>query len=283
MYGAILGDIIGSRFEFDNIKSKNFNLLTEKNRYTDDSVLSLAIADYFLKYGSLIDQDKLANILKNYAKVHYFAGYGRSFLNWINSSTNLPYNSFGNGAAMRISPVAYVSNSLEECIRLSDFVTSITHNHSEGIKGARAISTSIYMLLNGADKSTIKDYISKNYYDLNFDYDDLVQNYKFEISCQKSVPQAIYCFLISNDFIDAIKTAISIGGDSDTIADMTGALSEAYYLNNKTPSNSDLNIEEIKNLVKKSVSLLNENMRNTLKQFELKYNNHLLDAIKNVL
>lgn len=283
MYGAILGDIIGSRFEFDNIKSKNFNLLTEKNRYTDDSVLSLAIADYFLKYGSLIDQDKLANILKNFAKAHYFAGYGRSFLNWINSSNNFPYNSFGNGAAMRISPVAYVSNSLEECIRLSDFVTSITHNHSEGIKGARAISTSIYMLLNGTDKSTIKDYISKNYYDLNFDYDDLVQNYKFEISCQKSVPQAIYCFLISNDFIDAIKTAISIGGDSDTIADMTGALSEAYYLNNKTPINSDLNIEEIKNLVKKSVSLLDENMRNTLKQFELKYNNHLLDAIKNVL
>ena len=132
---------------------------------------------------------------------------------------------------MRVSPVAYVSNSLEETIKLSDFVTSITHNHEEGLKGARCIATSIYLLLHGATKSEVKEYVEKNYYQLNFAYQDLVQNYKFEISCQKSVPQAIYIFLISKNYIDALRNAISIGGDSDTISDMVLALSEAYYLN----------------------------------------------------
>ncbi len=132
---------------------------------------------------------------------------------------------------MRVSPVAYVSNSLEETIKLSDFVTSITHNHEEGLKGARCIATSIYLLLHGATKNEVKEYVEKNYYQLNFAYQDLVKNYKFEISCQKSVPQAIYIFLTSKNYVDALRNAISIGGDSDTIADMVLALSEAYYLN----------------------------------------------------
>ena len=231
MFGALVGDIIGSHFEFNNTKSKDFPFFNDDTRFTDDSVLTLAISKYFLKFPKEINKNELIKIIKETAQRYINAGYGPSFLRWINSNSSLPYNSYGNGAAMRVSPVAYVSNSLEETIKLSDFVTSITHNHEEGLKGARCIATSIYLLLHGATKSEIKEYVEKNYYQLNFDYQDLVQNYKFEISCQKSVPQAIYIFLISKNYIDALRNAISIGGDSDTISDMVLALSEAYYLN----------------------------------------------------
>ena len=231
MFGALVGDIIGSHFEFNNTKSKDFPFFNDDTRFTDDSVLTLAISKYFLKFPKEINKNELIKIIKETAQKYINAGYGPSFLRWINSNSSLPYNSYGNGAAMRVSPVAYVSNSLEETIKLSDFVTSITHNHEEGLKGARCIATSIYLLLHGATKSEVKEYVEKNYYQLNFDYQDLVQNYKFEISCQKSVPQAIYIFLISKNYIDALRNAISIGGDSDTISDMVLALSEAYYLN----------------------------------------------------
>ena len=231
MFGALVGDIIGSHFEFNNTKSKDFTFFNDDTRFTDDSVLTLAISKYFLIFPKEINKNELIKIIKETAQKYINAGYGPSFLRWINSSSSLPYNSYGNGAAMRVSPVAYVSNSLEETIKLSDFVTSITHNHEEGLKGARCIATSIYLLLHGATKSEVKEYVEKNYYQLNFDYEDLVQNYKFEISCQKSVPQAIYIFLISKNYVDALRNAISIGGDSDTISDMVLALSEAYYLN----------------------------------------------------
>lgn len=231
MFGALVGDIIGSHFEFNNTKSKDFTFFNDDTRFTDDSVLTLAISKYFLKFSGETDKDELIKIIKETAQKYINAGYGPSFLRWINSNSSLPYNSYGNGAAMRVSPVAYVSKSFEETIRLSDFVTSITHNHEEGLKGARCIATSIYLLLHGAAKSEVKEYVEKNYYKLNFDYQDLVQNYKFEISCQKSVPQAIYIFLISINYTDALRNAISIGGDSDTISDMVLALSEAYYLN----------------------------------------------------
>lgn len=231
MFSALVGDIIGSHFEFNNTKSKDFTFFNEDTRFTDDSVLTLAISKYFLKFPKEINKNELIKIIRETAQKYINAGYGPSFLRWINSNSSLPYNSYGNGAAMRVSPVAYVSNSLEETIKLSDFVTSITHNHEEGLKGARCIATSIYLLLHGATKSEVKEYVEKNYYQLNFNYEDLVKNYKFEISCQKSVPQAIYIFLISINYTDALRNAISIGGDSDTISDMVLALSEAYYLN----------------------------------------------------
>ena len=231
MFGALVGDIIGSHFEFNNTKSKDFTFFNDDTRFTDDSVLTLAISNYFLKFPKEINKNELIKLVKESAQKYINAGYGPSFLRWINSNSSLPYNSYGNGAAMRVSPVAYVSNSLEETIKLSDFVTSITHDHEEGLKGARCIATSIYLLLHGATKSEVKEYVEKNYYQLNFDYQDLVKNYKFEISCQKSVPQAIYIFLISKNYLDALRNAISIGGDSDTISDMVLALSEAYYLN----------------------------------------------------
>lgn len=278
MFGALVGDIIGSHFEFNNTKSKDFPLFNEDTRFTDDSVLTLAISKYFLKFPKEINKNELIKIVKETALKYINAGYGPSFLRWINSDSLLPYNSYGNGAAMRVSPVAYVSNSLEETIKLSDFVTSITHNHEEGLKGARCIATSIYLLLHGATKSEVKEYVEKNYYQLNFDYQDLVQNYKFEISCQKSVPQAIYIFLISINYTDALRNAISIGGDSDTISDMVLALSEAYYLNknNKegykiTNSLPETKKNEILYINSNSLNYLTKDLLKISKVFNKKY------------
>lgn len=156
MFGALVGDIIGSHFEFNNTKSKDFTFFNDDTRFTDDSVLTLAISKYFLTFLKETNKDELIKLVKETAQKYINAGYGPSFLKWINNSSSLPYNSYGNGAAMRVSPVAYVSNSLEETIMLSDFVTSITHNHEEGLKGARCIATSIYLLLHGATKSEVK-------------------------------------------------------------------------------------------------------------------------------
>ena len=278
MFGALVGDIIGSHFEFNNTKSKDFPLFNEDTRFTDDSVLTLAISKYFLTFLKETNKDELIKLVKETAQKYINAGYGPSFLRWINSNSSLPYNSYGNGAAMRVSPVAYVSNSLEETIKLSDFVTSITHNHEEGLKGARCIATSIYLLLHGATKSEVKEYVEKNYYQLNFDYQDLVQNYKFEISCQKSVPQAIYIFLISKNYVDALRNVISIGGDSDTISDMVLALSEAYYLNKNnregykvTNSLSKIEKDEILYINSNSLNYLTEDLVEICKVFNKKY------------
>lgn len=278
MVGALVGDIIGSHFEFNNTKSKDFAFFNDDTRFTDDSVLTLAISKYFLKFPEQTNKGELVKIIKETAQKYISAGYGPSFLRWINSDSSLPYNSYGNGAAMRVSPVAYISNSLEETIKLSDFVTSITHNHEEGLKGARCIATSIYLLLHGATKSEIKEYVEKNFYQLDFDYQDLVQNYKFEISCQKSVPQAIYIFLISKNYVDALRNAISIGGDSDTISDMVLALSEAYYLNKNniegykiTNSLSKTEKNEILYINSNSLNYLTEDLLKICKVFNKKY------------
>ena len=278
MFGALVGDIVGSFYEFNNAKSKEFSFFNSSTRFTDDSVLTLAISRYFLKFSTQENKGELINIVKDTTRKYINAGYGPSFLRWINNDSSLPYNSYGNGAGMRVSPVAYVASSLEEAIKLSDFVTSITHNHPEGIKGARSIATSIFLLLHGASKKEIKEYVEKNYYSLDFDYEDLVKNYKFEISCQKSIPQAIYLFLISKDYVDALKNAISIGGDSDTISDMVLALSEAYYLNKNNKEGyaiisnlSQEKREEITKLNSRALSYLTSNLLEICKVFNKKY------------
>ena len=279
MFGALVGDIVGSFYEFNNAKSKEFSFFNSSTRFTDDSVLTLAISRYFLKFSTQENKGELINMVKDTTRKYINAGYGPSFLKWINNDSSLPYNSYGNGAGMRVSPVAYVASSLEEVIKLSDFVTSITHNHPEGIKGARSIATSIYLLLHGASKKEIKEYVEKNYYSLDFDYEDLVKNYKFEISCQKSIPQAIYLFLISKDYVDALKNAISIGGDSDTISDMVLALSEAYYLNKNNKEGyaiisnlSQEKREEITKLNSRALSYLTSDLLEICKDFNKKYN-----------
>lgn len=234
MLGAIVGDIVGSRFEFvfPDFKKKEFTLFRRSCKVTDDSIMTLAIADAILK----CDLQKDFSTLSNYAIAfmqglgrHYpNAGYGGIFARWIMLDNPMPYGSYGNGAAMRVSPCAYASESLDTVLEYSDAVTSVTHNHPESIKAARAVTGAIWYALHGCSKDEILGFIS-NYATLDFTLDEIRPNYKFDVTCQGSVPQALEAFIESRSFEDAIRNAISIGGDSDTIAAITGSIAEAYY------------------------------------------------------
>ena len=258
MLGAIVGDIVGSRFEWNNIKTKNFELLNSINCcFTDDTVMTLAVAK------SLLDCEKdyryLSEIaIKNMVEIgRYYpnCGYGEKFYNWIMKDNHKPYNSFGNGAAMRISACGIVGESLEEVKELSKKITEVSHNHPEGIKGAEAVACAVYLANNGKSILEIRDFIQSNYYNLNFKLDEIRDNYKFDVSCQGTVPQALVAFFESESFEDAIRNAISIGGDSDTIAAITGAVAEAYY-------GVPLKIR------KHAITFLDERLLNILIQFE---------------
>lgn len=235
MFGAIIGDIVGSRFEWNNHKSKDFDFLTDECFVTDDSIITLAVAKALLDCNG--DYSNLGQVatktMQEVGRPYQNAGYGGRFYNWLYSDNPQPYNSYGNGAAMRISPVGFIADSMEQAIDLSQKVTEITHNHPGGIKGAEAITVAIFMARQGKNKEEIGQYINDNYYDLNFKLDDIRQTYSFNDTCQGTVPQAIKAFLESTDFEDAIRNAISIGGDSDTLACITGGIADAYY---KVPS-----------------------------------------------
>ena len=245
MIGALLGDTVGSRYEFCNIKSKDFDLFHPICTFTDDSVCSIAVAKALLKhYPIKYDEKSLEEIKKDivtnlveYVEKYPDSGYGGHFYDWaIFDDKHLPYNSWGNGSAMRVSSVGWLANSKQEVLKLAKVTAEVTHNHPEGIKGAEAIAICIFMARNGETKEEIKEYIYDNFYPIldYLDYDELVKTYKFDVSCGGSVPEAIYAFLISNSFEDTIKTAVSIGGDTDTIACMAGAIAEAYYQDKKT-------------------------------------------------
>ena len=233
MLGAIIGDIAGSRFEWHNIKSKEFEFLTNLKgcKPTDDSVLTLAIAQAILNYNG--DYDNLSHqaviSMQEFGHLYPRAGYGGRFKKWINQNNPLPYNSWGNGAAMRVSPCGFAGKSLDEVKALSKAVTEVTHNHPDGLKGAEATAVAIFLARNGKSIVEIRDYIEANYYKIDFKLDDIRQSYEFDVSCQGSVPQALEAFFESTGFEDAIRNAISIGGDSDTIAAITGGIAEAYY------------------------------------------------------
>lgn len=230
MLGAIVGDISGSRFEWENLKSKEFDLLTYRCHPTDDSNMTLAVAQAILQ--SKKDWSDLPEQAVEAMRVlgrKYPRGYGGRFKQWLLSEDPQPYGSWGNGSAMRVSPCAWAAGSLEEALSLSDAVTSVTHNHPEGIKGARAIISAIWLARHGASMLEIRDHIHEHYYPLDFTLDQIREAYSFDVSCQGSVPQAIEAFLESTDFEDTIRNAISIGGDSDTIAAMAGSIAEAYY------------------------------------------------------
>ena len=230
MIGAIIGDVVGSAYEFHNVRYKGFELFTDKTTFTDDTVCTIALMDYFL-HAEKYDEDNAVKYLHKWTNKYQGAGYGGRFAAWVNSSNPKPYGSYGNGSAMRISPVAWVAKDLEQLKKLSDTVTKITHNHPEGMKGALAIATCIYMARNGSLKEEIKQYALSQYPQIgDFEYEQLRKHYYFNETCQESVPQAIYCFLISNDFEDCLRTTISIGGDCDTTAAMSCAIAEAYYM-----------------------------------------------------
>lgn len=231
MIGAIIGDIVGSRFEWDNHRSKDFEFLTYKCFFTDDSVMSLAICEALMicKHDFSDLSDQAIKSMQVIGRPYPSSGYGGMFYKWIYSDSPEPYYSFGNGAAMRVSACGYVAASIEEAKLLSHKVTAVTHNHPEGIKGAEAIAVAVFLARSGKNILEIRDYIDKHYYPMNFTLDGIRETYQFNETCQETVPQALVAFFESFNFEDAIRNAVSIGGDSDTLAAITGGVAEAYY------------------------------------------------------
>jgi len=224
MLGAIAGDIIGSSYEWHYTKSTDFELFTLDSRFTDDTVLTVAVADCIL-HGK-----DYAAAFKEYGRRHPYAGYGSMFLQWLDSDSPAPYNSFGNGSAMRVSPVGFAFSSLETVLREAERSAAVTHNHPEGIKGARAVAACIFLARSGESKEMIKKYVEDTFgYDLSPTLDEIRPHYRFDETCQRSVPQAITAFLESKDYEDAVRKAVSLGGDSDTLACMAGGIAQAYY------------------------------------------------------
>ena len=240
MLGAIIGDTVGSIYEFDNTRDYNFPLFTEESCYTDDSIMSMAVASWLIR-----DPEHRAGTLEE-AMVEFgkkfpcpMGGYGGTFYKWLFYPENLrdgidgkrhPYGSWGNGSAMRVSAVGWFFDTLEETERVAAISAAITHNHPEGIKGAQATAAAIWMARYGKSKADIRKYIESKYgYDLSGTWEEYNRTYGWEDSCQETVPPAIVCFLESTDFEDAIRKAVSVGGDSDTLACITGGIAEAFY------------------------------------------------------
>jgi type I restriction enzyme M protein len=260
MFGAIIGDIVGSRFEWNNIKTKDFELLTYRCEFTDDSVMTLAVAKALLDCGSKYDRlgDYAVRAMREVGQPYPDCGYGGMFRKWMYSDNPQPYNSFGNGAAMRVSACGFIATTLDEAVALSRKVTEVTHNHPEGIKGAEATTVCIFLARTGSSILEIRDYVDKHYYPMNFTLDSIRESYSFNETCQNTVPQAIMAFLESTSFKDAIRNAVSIGGDSDTLAAITGGIAEAYY---GIPT-------EIR---KHALTFLDERLLGILNAFESKY------------
>lgn len=231
MLGAIIGDIVGSRFEWNNIKTKEFEFFTPQCSVTDDSIMSLAVAKAILECRGNYDHlcEIAVRCMQEVGRPYPYCGYGGMFYQWMYSDDPQPYYSYGNGAAMRVSACGFAATSLEEALMLSKKVTEVTHNHPEGIKGAEATTAAIFMARTGSSILEIGDYINNNYYPMDFTLDGIRTDYQFNETCQETVPQAIMAFLESTGFEDAIRNAISIGGDSDTLAAITGGIAEAYY------------------------------------------------------
>jgi ADP-ribosylglycohydrolase len=224
MLGAIAGDIIGSVYEFACFKEYDFPLFSKESFFTDDTVLTVAVAD------ALIHNLDIAKTLKGYALKYPDRGYGGNFSKWMHSSSLTPYHSWGNGSAMRTSPIGFLFNNEVDVLQTAREYAEVTHNHPEGIKGAQATALAIYLARKGDTKEEIKISITRWFgYDLSRTLDDIRPEYIFDESCQGSVPPAIIAFLESENFEDAIRKAISLGGDADTLACITGSIAEAYY------------------------------------------------------
>jgi ADP-ribosylglycohydrolase len=224
MLGAIAGDIIGSVYEADNIRATQFPLFDYECTFTDDTVLTVALADSILTGAPYVDK------LKEYYGRYPHAGYGGKFIMWARSNRREPYNSWGNGAAMRVSPAAWAYDSLDQVLEGAERSAAVTHNHPEGIKGARAVAAAVFLARTGKSKDEIRAYVRKTFwYGLRETLDEIRPEYRFDVSCQGSVPEAITAFLESESYEDAVRKAISLGGDSDTIACMAGGIAQAFY------------------------------------------------------
>jgi ADP-ribosylglycohydrolase len=224
MLGAIAGDVIGSIYERRNIKTTIFPLFHPLCRFTDDTVLTVALADSILHGTPYVD------LLKRYYRSYPNAGYGGTFHKWAQAADSAPYNSWGNGSAMRVTPVGFAYETLDDVLHQAKRSAEVTHDHPEGIKGAQAVASAVFLARTGQTKEQIKGHVESTFgYDLDRSLDEIRPAYQFEVSCQHSVPQAIRAFLESDDFEDTVRKAISIGGDSDTIACIAGGIADAYY------------------------------------------------------
>ena len=233
MFGAIIGDICGSKYEFNNEKDyEKIELFKNGCFPTDDSVMTVAVARALIDSRGMNDDEIKKHLINS---IHYYghlfpkAGYGGTFRRWLATYSRKPYNSWGNGSAMRVSAAGWLYDSLEETLHAAKLTAEVTHDHPEGIKGAEAIAACIFLAREGKTKDEIRKYVEDNFYKLDFTIDEIRPWYEFDVSCQGSCPQAIEAFLESESFEDSIKLAISVGGDSDTIAAMTGGIAEAYY------------------------------------------------------
>ena len=228
MLGAVIGDIAGSRFEFDNYRHTDFDIFSPDSDFTDDTICTVAIADWVLQGCN----DHLASILQGWCRAYPCpkGAYGGRFSQWIEWKDPEPYNSWGNGSAMRVSAVGWAFATLEETLHFAEQSAAVTHNHPEGIKGAQAVAAAVFWARTGMGKAQIKENITRQFgYDLSQSCDQIRPHYHFNESCQETVPQAVTAFLESDDFEHAIRLAVSLGGDSDTLAAITGSIAEAYY------------------------------------------------------
>lgn len=232
MLGGIIGDIIGSPYEFDSDKTKDFPLFIPSCRPTDDSIMTLAVGLTCLEADCGVEEDFkriLCEKMRELGLMYPDAGYGGRFYQWMIMDEKEPYGGNTNGSAMRVSPVAYAADSLEEAEMLAKWSAEITHSHPEGIRGACAVAAAVFLARDGKDKEKIREYIEENYYDLDFTVDEIRPHYSHDMTCEGSVPQAIVCFLDSSCFEDAVRNGVSLGGDGDTICCIAGAIAGAFY------------------------------------------------------
>ena len=235
MYGAILGDIIGSPYEFDRgSKSKDFPLFSGRSEFTDDTVMTIAVAEVFLdmQIGEADDvtRERLISYLQEWGRRYPHAGYGLRFRRWLRDRYPKPYNSWGNGSAMRVAAVGWLFDDLQMTRTMARLSAEVTHNHPEGIKGAEATASAIFLARTGSTKAEIKAYIEENFhYDLSRTCDEIRPDYYHVESCQETVPEAVTAFLEGESFEDVIRTAVSLGGDCDTLTCIAGSMAEAFY------------------------------------------------------
>lgn len=277
MLGALVGDIIGSVYEFCNVKSTDFELFSNNSRFTDDSVMTLAVAKWLTedKNHSYVN---LIRCMQELGRRYPRAGYGGHFDRWIWEEDPRPYNSWGNGAGMRVSPVGLYAKSMDEAMELAYITASVSHNHPEGVKGAQAIAACVFLAKDGQSKTEIKDYIEEKFgYKLNRTIEEIRSDYYFDVSCQGSVPEAITAFLEGNSFEEVIRLAISLGGDSDTIACMAGAIAACkYQIPEDIAERCDkILTEDLRGIKNRFVELLEESSPYTLKLTKDNYKDYL--------
>lgn len=257
MLGAIVGDIIGSVHEFDGTKTKDFPLFVDGSTYTDDTVLTVAVADW------IMSGRDLAHLLQAYTLACPGRGYGGMYREWAYNRRREPYNSYGNGAAMRASPVGFAFGTMEEVLDWAERSAAVTHNHPEGIRGAQATAAAVFLARLGEGKNNIRDEIESRFgYDLRRTIDQIRPSYRFNETCQETVPEALIAFLESTSYEDAIRNAISLGGDADTLACITGGVAEAFY--GSVPDD----------LVQQATARLDDQLMATTRQFRKQFGLH---------